>query len=593
MTLILFKVLAMILSVALGAGMLARDHGLAANRLIAAFFFCNAWWAGSEVFLYRTEDPAVALELYRWMTLGWAPLGILCMHGSLCLSSLRDHPAARATPFFYAAIAVMIPLAIGTDWFIEGAVRQAPGWRPIFGPAFFVAYLLLAAPLMSILGCWRRLMNLPGRGGQNELACVVFFGVSAAFVIGTLTAVVLPILGMSSVGVTSSLLGGVGVVAAWTLRRHGYSLISPESFAREILDTLEDGVVVVGEGGFVRDANRAFCEMTGVHQTAIVGHPITSSIPSFPADFASLEPSTFMDIHCGNGDALPVVVSAPVRLIGRRRLIGHAFLVRDRREIVLLQRQLAVSGRLAAVGDLSKSISESIQVPATETRRQLEMLSADWEALRSGLEQKGWLEECHEAVSEGFELIEECIEGVDRVNAIVHEVGSFSADSRRRGFARHDLSEIVECALRIACVQAKPNVEVEARFDADVEVLCHRPELERLVTNLLVNAFQALEAEGAGEAHLSIAVCAQGKAALLHVEDDGCGIAPDVLERVFDPFFTTKPVGKGTGLGLAISYHIVRKHGGQIRVSSIEGNGTSVAVQLPRAPAAAPREDPG
>ena len=54
------------------------------------------------------------------------------------------------------------------------------------------------------------------------------------------------------------------------------------------------------------------------------------------------------------------------------------------------------------------------------------------------------------------------------------------------------------------------------------------------------------------------------------------------MERVFDPFFTTKPVGKGTGLGLAISYHIVRKHGGEIRVSSIESRGTSVAVELPR-----------
>jgi signal transduction histidine kinase len=68
----------------------------------------------------------------------------------------------------------------------------------------------------------------------------------------------------------------------------------------------------------------------------------------------------------------------------------------------------------------------------------------------------------------------------------------------------------------------------------------------------------------------------------LHVEDDGCGIAPEVLDRVFDPFFTTKPVGKGTGLGLAISYHIVKDHDGDIRVSSIRGRGTSVTVELPR-----------
>ncbi len=55
----------------------------------------------------------------------------------------------------------------------------------------------------------------------------------------------------------------------------------------------------------------------------------------------------------------------------------------------------------------------------------------------------------------------------------------------------------------------------------------------------------------------------------------------DVLDRIFDPFFTTKPVGKG--MGLAISYHIVKAHGGDIRVCSVPGRGTSVSVELPLA----------
>ena len=69
--------------------------------------------------------------------------------------------------------------------------------------------------------------------------------------------------------------------------------------------------------------------------------------------------------------------------------------------------------------------------------------------------------------------------------------------------------------------------------------------------------------------------------ALLHVEDNGCGIEAEAIDRIFDPFFTTKLVGKGTGLGLAISYHIVKAHGGEIRVSSVPGCGTSVVVELP------------
>ena len=76
----------------------------------------------------------------------------------------------------------------------------------------------------------------------------------------------------------------------------------------------------------------------------------------------------------------------------------------------------------------------------------------------------------------------------------------------------------------------------------------------------------------------------QGPRALLHIEDDGAGIEPEDLDRIFDPFFTTKPVGKGTGLGLAISYHIVKAHGGEIRIDSVPGRGTSVSVELPIAP---------
>jgi signal transduction histidine kinase len=79
-----------------------------------------------------------------------------------------------------------------------------------------------------------------------------------------------------------------------------------------------------------------------------------------------------------------------------------------------------------------------------------------------------------------------------------------------------------------------------------------------------------------------VAVGGQDGRARIHVEDDGCGIEPEVLDRIFDPFFTTKPVGKGTGLGLAISYHIVKDHGGDIRVSSISGRGTSMTVEFPR-----------
>ncbi len=69
----------------------------------------------------------------------------------------------------------------------------------------------------------------------------------------------------------------------------------------------------------------------------------------------------------------------------------------------------------------------------------------------------------------------------------------------------------------------------------------------------------------------------------VEVQDQGEGIPPEVLPHVFDPFFTTKEPGKGTGLGLSVSLSIIRRHGGDIKVESEPGKGTTFHVCLPRA----------
>jgi len=63
--------------------------------------------------------------------------------------------------------------------------------------------------------------------------------------------------------------------------------------------------------------------------------------------------------------------------------------------------------------------------------------------------------------------------------------------------------------------------------------------------------------------------------------DDGCGIPTDIQKNIFEPFFTTKAIGKGTGLGLSVSYGIIKEHGGEIKVESVEGCGTTFTIILP------------
>jgi signal transduction histidine kinase len=79
----------------------------------------------------------------------------------------------------------------------------------------------------------------------------------------------------------------------------------------------------------------------------------------------------------------------------------------------------------------------------------------------------------------------------------------------------------------------------------------------------------------------------KGDYVVLSVRDDGCGIAPEILEQVMEPFFTTKEVGKGTGLGLSMVYGFAEQSGGGMRIDSKVGEGTCVEIWLPRAPEAA------
>lgn len=106
-----------------------------------------------------------------------------------------------------------------------------------------------------------------------------------------------------------------------------------------------------------------------------------------------------------------------------------------------------------------------------------------------------------------------------------------------------------------------------------------RQQFENALLNLAVNARDAMNGHGS----LTIRTIDDGedKALAVQVIDTGCGMSPEVLERVFDPFYTTKPAGQGTGLGMSQVFAFCRQSGGEVQISSTEGEGTSVAMLLP------------
>lgn len=180
-----------------------------------------------------------------------------------------------------------------------------------------------------------------------------------------------------------------------------------------------------------------------------------------------------------------------------------------------------------------------------------------------------------------FGLLEDIFSETRKGRETVNDLLAYLTDDRFEA-GPVSLRQLVESAHRL----------LESQMAMDhVEFVNHVPEtlpevmgafnpLKHVLLNLFHNAIQAMPEGGALEVNASR--LDRGRIELT-VTDQGVGIPAEALEHIFDPLFSTKEGKKGTGLGLSISYSIIKKHEGDIRVSSLEGKGTAVHITLPLA----------
>ncbi len=111
-------------------------------------------------------------------------------------------------------------------------------------------------------------------------------------------------------------------------------------------------------------------------------------------------------------------------------------------------------------------------------------------------------------------------------------------------------------------------------------------DLGRVLLNLYNNAFYAVNEKSKTateiyEPTVSVSTKKVDDIIKIMVKDNGGGISQNMVDKIFQPFFTTKPTGQGTGLGLSLAYDIIKAHGGEIKVNTIEGEGAEFTIQLP------------
>jgi len=233
-------------------------------------------------------------------------------------------------------------------------------------------------------------------------------------------------------------------------------------------------------------------------------------------------------------------------------------------------RRLYRAERLATVGQLAASVAHEIRNPMTAIRSTVQYL------LRGFDDDNQKKELAHGVIAE-----------VDRIDRIVDGLLSLT---RRTEFtpSRVSLVQLIGQSLLLIRTQAQEQA-IKILWEGppqEVYVMADAAQLKQLTLNLVMNAMQAMPKGGRLQIDLNVSSQALGLSgekewAVISITDTGCGIPPEILDRVFDPFFTTKP--GGTGLGLSTCYAIARQHNGDLEISSQENEGATVKVRLPLA----------
>lgn len=570
------KIFTCIAAVILACVIVSRDPGLRINRLMAVVPGLIAWWALGEL-VWNLQPTTEEAEPWARATGGaLLLLGPASLHIFAELAGSKRPMASRLVPVSYLVSSLSFAFHFTSGWGLGKLEPSAWGYAFELTPEFAILYLSLVVPIAYVLIAGGTILPLSHSAAERRGWYSLYASVVAVVTVSTLTDVVLPATGLRFPPIGSSCAVVLAYGIAIQFRRYGYALMSPGTFSSQILETLNDSVVMLRLNGEVRSANAAFGRLADAGLSGVRDVPFANFVPGFDPDLRALAGEVECELFARNGVMVPVLIS-PTKLFNPAGICcGVALLIRDLREVSALRGSLVASDRLATVGGLSAGISEEIREPVHEIRSHLEGIRTRLDCLVDVLGECESREKLSELISDREELIEECLEGIDRIGAIVRDVQGF-ATGASGPLAPVDLNALVEDALRIVRVRAGEAIRVEKRFEELIPIPCVAGEIVQVLVNLLVNAIHATSEHGC----VQISTWQHETEVWICIEDNGHGVPPEVIARIFDPFFTTKAVGHGTGLGLAISHHIVRNHGGDLRVESEDGRGARFTLVLP------------
>jgi signal transduction histidine kinase len=254
------------------------------------------------------------------------------------------------------------------------------------------------------------------------------------------------------------------------------------------------------------------------------------------------------------------------------------------------QAQLIQSEKMASLGELTAGVAHEIQNPLNFVNNfsdlSLELLGE----MKTEM-QKGHTDEAMSISENVKENLEKILHHGRRADGIVKSMLQHSRTSTGQKETT-DLNVLADEYLRLAYhgLRAKDksfNADFKTDFEEDlpkVEIVPN--DIGRVLVNLMNNAFYAVNEKRKVQPEgyvptVTVSTRKHKGNVELTVKDNGIGVPQKLRDKIFQPFFTTKPTGQGTGLGLSLSYDILKAHGGDLKVNSVEGEGSEFAMILP------------
>ena len=364
-------------------------------------------------------------------------------------------------------------------------------------------------------------------------------------------------------------------------KRMERELKEANDFLMNLIDSSVDGIIATNMKGDILLFNKGAENLLGYGSEEVVGRMnIRSIYPPGVAkevmdklrspDFGGVGKLTSFPIfhRRKDGEMIEGDLSASLIYDEKGNEVASVGIFKDlrerskmERELREIQQALLQSEKLAAMGRLTSQIAHELNNPIYGIMNTLELLKTEIPP-----------------ESKRRRILELSLSEIQRLSEMLRNMLSFSKPEEEARKRIH-LNELLEGILLMMERQMREsNIRVVLDLDHQIpEVMASTNQMRQVMLNMFKNAKEAMPNGGT----LTVRTTKEDQKVAVHIQDTGVGIPEEIRNKIFEAFFTTKQKVKGVGLGLSVCYGIIKDHGGDIRVESQEGKGTTFIISLP------------